>query len=391
VSGWSDLTAVAGVGRTIADREPDVDPMRHLALALSAACEDAGLDRTAIDGLMVNLAPQEGSMDKLPEMLGLPAVRWAFQSWSHGRLQPSCIIAAVGAVVSGQADCVACVSTAQTVSGHRGGFAAARRDEKLREGGGPHRESPPYGLISVGGGVALAWRKYLLRYGGDPDALGEVAVSQREWAQLQPEAYFHGRPITLGDYRASPFVVDPLRVLDHCLPGNAAFCMIVTTAERAAELRKLPVYVSGIQGAVSGREHFVFGRGGLGVAQQTEAAYSAPAMPVYEMAGIERADVDLFGALDAFSPVVLFALEEFGFCGEGEALDWVQGGRIRPGGELPVNTSGGGLSDVESFGWGHSIDIVRQLRGEAGAAQVPDARVGQYVSGDRSSVLYSTH
>jgi acetyl-CoA acetyltransferase len=391
LSGWSDRTAVVGVGRTLADREPDVDPMRHLALALSAACEDAGLDFAAIDGLMVNLAPQEGSMDKLPEMFGLPSVRWAFQSWSHGRLQPSCVISAVGAIASGQADYVACVSTAQSLAGHRGGFDGARREEKLREGGGPHRESPPYGLISVGGGVALAWRKYLLRYGGDPEALGEVALSQREWAQLQPEAYFHGRPLSADDYRDSPYVVDPLRVLDHCLPGNAGFCMILAAADRAADLRRPPVYISGLQGAASGREHFVFGRSGLGVAQQTEAPYVAPAMPVYEMAGIERDAVDLFGALDAFSPVVLFALEEFGFCGEGEALDWVGGGRIRPGGALPVNTSGGGLSDVESFGWGHSIDIVRQLRGEAGAAQVPGARVGQYASGDRSSVLYSTH
>jgi acetyl-CoA acetyltransferase len=391
VSGWSDLTAVVGVGRTTADRDPDGDPMRHLALAVESACADAGLDRAALDGLMVNLAPQEGSMDKLPEMLGLPGIRWSFQSWSHGRLQPSCVIAAVGAIVSGQAEYVACVSTAQTLAGHRGGFTAARREEKLREGGGPHRESPPYGLISVGGGVALAWRKYLLRYGGDPDALGEVAISQREWAQLQPEAFFHGRPIGPDDYRDSDYVVEPLRVLDHCLPGNAGFCMILTTAERASAARKQPVFVSGLQGAASGREHFVFGRSGLGVAQQTRGAYSAPAMPAYEMAGIERTDVDIFGALDAFSPVVLFALEEFGFCGEGEALDWVQGGRIRPGGELPVNTSGGGLSDVESFGWGHSIDIVRQLRGEAGPAQVPGARIGQYVSGDRSSVLYSTH
>jgi acetyl-CoA acetyltransferase len=386
-----DRTAVVGVGRTVSDRDIEADPMSHVAAALRAACADAGLSREQLDGVMVNLAPEEGSMDKLPEMLGLPNVRWAFQSWAHGRLQPVCIATAVAAVLTGQADQVACVSTSQTIAGHRGGFAAGRRAEKLREGGGPHLESPVYGLISVGGGAALAWRKYLLKYGGDPEGLGEVALAQRAWAQRQPEAYFHGQPLTSEDYRASPMVVEPLRVLDHCLPGNAGFCMIVTSAERARDCRRPPVYISGMQGAASGREHFVFARTGLGVAQQTEAPYAAPEMPVYRMAGIGREEVDVFGALDAFSPVVLMALEEFGFCGEGEALDWIADGRTGPGGSFPVNTCGGGLSDVESFGWGHSVDIVRQLRGDSGAAQVDGARVGQYVSGDRASVLYSTH
>ncbi|HEX4668458.1 MAG TPA: hypothetical protein VH275_00595 [Solirubrobacterales bacterium] len=386
-----DRTAVVGVGRTASDRDPGADPMSHIAAALKAACADAGLSEGQLDGIMVNLGPEEASMDKLPQMLGLPNVRWAFQSWPHGRLQPVCIATAVGAVLSGQADYVACVSTAQSLAGHRGAFGPQRRAEKLREGGGPHLESPVYGLISVGGGAALAWRKYLLKYGGDPEGLAEVALAQRAWAQLQPEAYFHDRPLTIEDYRDSEMVVEPLRVLDHCLPANAGFCMIVSSAERAADCRRPPVYVSGMQGAASGAEHFVFGRTGLGVGQQTEGPYTAPEMPVYRMAGIAREEVDVFGALDAFSPVVLFALEEFGFCAEGEALDWVADGRTRPGGDFPLNTCGGGLSDAESFGWGHSVDIVRQLRGDSGAAQVEGARVGQYVSGDRASVIYSTH
>jgi acetyl-CoA acetyltransferase len=379
---------VVGVGRTPSDRDPASDPMRHLASAIHNACEDAGLTAADIDGLMVNLAPEAAAMDQLPTMVGLPNVRWAFQSWFHGRIQPTCISTAVWAVLSGQADYVACVSVGQSPAAHHGGFAERWR-EKSREGGGPHLESPHYGLVSAGGGAALAWRKYLSKYGVDPDGLAEVAVAQRAWAQLQPEAYFHGAPLTEEDYLASPFVVDPLRLVDHCLPANAAFCIIVSSAERASDCRKKPVHISGIQGSSSGREHFIFARTGLGVAQQTEAPYRAPDMPVYAMAGVDKGDVDVLATLDAFSPVVVFGLEEFGFCAEGEALDWIADGRTRPGGAFPLNTCGGGLSDVESFGWGHSIGLVRQLRGEAGEAQVEGARVAQYTCPDRSSIVFT--
>jgi acetyl-CoA acetyltransferase len=384
-----DQTAITGIGRTPVDRSRDADPMSHLSTALTAACADAGITRDDIDGFMVNLGPHEAAMDKGPELFGLRSIQWAFHSWFHGRLQPQCIGAAVWAVMSGQANYVACISTAQTLNEYGRGFTE-RGPEKLREGGGPHLESPTSGLVSVGGGAAMGWRKYVSKYGVDPDKLGAVAVAQRQWAQFQPEAYFHGSPITQEDYLASPYVVEPLRMLDHCLPGNAAFCIIVTTAERAHAGRSKPVYISGLQGARSGRETFIFARTGLGIAQQTDARYDAPEMPIYKMAGVSRDDVNLFGALDAFSPVVLFTLEEFGFCGEGEALDFVQDGRTAPGGEFPLNTCGGGLSDCESFGWGHTVDMVRQLRGDAGEAQVPGARVAQYATPDRASILLTT-
>ena len=127
--------------------------------------------------------------------------------------------------------------------------------------------------------------------------------------------------------------------------------------------------------------------GNLGIGQQTEGRYVAPRMPIYDMAGVDPGDIQILGALDAFSPVVLFILEEYGFCGEGEALAFVQDGRTAPGGTLAVNTCGGGLSDMESYGWGHEIDMVKQMRGQAGAGQLPDVRVCQYASLDHSSLI----
>jgi acetyl-CoA acetyltransferase len=385
-----DKSAIAGIGRTKVDRDPNVDSMTHVAHALRAAVEDAGLTRDDIDGLMVGTGPEEASMDKLPEILGLPNINWAFQGWAHGRMQPACVAIASWAVLAGQAKYVACIATGQRLIAHRTRFtgsAAHGNPESHREGGGPHLESPPYGLISVGGGAAMAMRRYFEKYGGTEEMLGAVAVAQRQWAQMNPDAYFYGKPLTLERYLAEPYVVEPLRTFDHCIPANTAFCMIVTTAERARDCRFAPAYISGFQGSQSGRESFIFARTGLGIGQQTEGAYKAPRMPVYDMAGVGPKDVQILGALDAFSPVVLFILEEFGFCGEGEALQWVQGGRTAPGGELPVNTCGGGLSDMESYGWGHEIDMVRQLRGQAGAAQVPDIRVCQYASLDRGSLI----
>lgn len=378
---------IAGVGRTPTDRQPGADYTLHMGRALRAASVDAGITLDDIDGVMINLAHETGAMDKLPEMLGLNNVSFAFQSWAHGRMQPTCIAVAAWAIMTGQANYVACMSTAQRLGGVRAPGVGSNAAEPFREGGGPHLENPPYGLNSVGGGAAIAVQKYLSRYGGSADDLAAIALAQREWAQLQPDAFFHGRPLAKEEYLTSPMVVEPLRVYDHCIAGNAAFCIIVTSADRAVDLPKLAVYISGYQGSASGRETFVFSRTGLGIGQQSDAPYVAPEMPAYLMAGVDRSDVGIVGILDAFSPLVLFGLEEFGFCGEGEALSFVQDRRIAPGGELPVNTCGGGLSDVESFGWGHEVDMVRQLRGEAGAAQVPGVEVCQYLATDRSTVI----
>lgn len=381
--------AIVGVGRTPVDRDPTSDLMGHLSRALRTAAADAGLKPTDIDGVIVNTGPEQASMDKLPEFLGLTEVIWAFQSWFHGRIQPTCIATALLAIKAGLATNVACFSTGQRMAVYRERFSgrgALQNAEAHREGGGPHLESPPYGLISPGGGAALAMRRYFDKYGGAERQLGQIAVAQRQWACLQEEAFFFGTPLTIEDYLAAPFVVEPLRVFDHCLPGQCGFCIIVSSAERASATRK-PVYVRGMQGSVSGREHFIFSRTGLGIGQQADEPYVAPSMPAYQQAGVGPEDVDILGALDAFSPVVLFILEEFGFCGEGEALDWVQQGRTAPGGELPVNTCGGGLSDIESYGWGHQVDMVRQLRNEAGPAQVDGVEVCQYASCDRSTLI----
>jgi acetyl-CoA acetyltransferase len=389
--------AIVGIGRTKSVRNSDIPLLKHISDALTDAVADAGLTAADVDGIMVNVHPEEAAMDKLPEVLGLPNIRWAFQSWRHGRIQPTCIAAAAWAVITGQADYVACMSIGQSLVAHRArtagkgtGGLSSNPAEAFREGGGPHLEAPPYGMTTISGGAALAARKYMEKYGATEADLGHIAVAQRKWAQFNPDACFHGIPLTLEEYLSAPYIVEPFRAYDHCIPADAAFCIILSSASRAKDGPQRPVYLRGMQVSTSGRENFLFARTGLGVGQQTEGPYTAPPMPAYQMADIEPADVDILGAFDAFSSSVPFLLEEFGFCAEGEGMSFIASGRTEPGGDLPVNTGGGGLSDVESYGWGHEVDMVRQLRGHAGAAQVPDAEICQYSCLDHSTVILST-
>ena len=161
---------------------------------------------------------------------------------------------------------------------------------------------------------------------------------------------------------------------------DGAVVVFVTTEDRARDLKQRPVRITGMQGIRSGREEFIFAPRGLGLAQQSFGR--APAretdMQVYRDAGVERADVQGLYTYDAFSPLILFTLERFGFCGPGEAADYVQGGTIELGGALPMNTSGGLLSEAHVGGWNSVAEMVRQIRGTAGPSQIPDAACLQW-------------
>ncbi len=164
--------------------------------------------------------------------------------------------------------------------------------------------------------------------------------------------------------------------------------MIVTTAERARDLKKPPVYISGMQGLPAGRHEFIWTYPGFGVAQQEVWDYKPDLQPVYRMAGVTPKDIDALFTYDAFSILVWTALERFGFCGLGEAAAFTQEGRIELGGELPMNTNGGLLSEAHIMGWNHQVEIVRQLRGECGPRQIPHAEIIQWANAYGDSLIY---
>jgi acetyl-CoA acetyltransferase len=258
-----------------------------------------------------------------------------------------------------------------------------------REAGGGHGEDPVYGMTSPGAGAAMVARRYFERYSTDSRALAAVPVAFRKHASMNPIAMMR-QPFDVEEHQRSRYVCEPLHLLDYCLINDGAACVIVTTAERARDCKKLPVLISGMQGLPGGREEFIWAYPGLGVAQQSVFDYKAELQPVYKMAGITPEDVDALFTYDAFSILAWIALERWGFCKPGEAPDFTQGGRIEVGGELPMNTNGGLLSESHVLAWNHQVEIVRQLRGECGPRQVKDARIIQWANAYGDSLIYHT-
>ena len=384
----SDRAAIAGIGASRFGRHLPESQLALGAAAFRAALEDAGLERRDVDGLAVNLGwPLGLDYDRIAEAFGLD-IRYVNQTWTHGRFVTMSLQQAALAVAAGLAEVVACVAVAsftreRDILGGPGDF------EGMREEGGTHAENPPYGLTAPAAGAALAWRRYMSLYGATTDALGEVAVTLRSHARRNPNAVMR-KPMTLDDHRASREVVAPLRLFDCCIVSDGAVVVLVTSAERARDLRKPPVFVSGMQGIRAGRDEFIFAPPGLGINQQRPGRVTPRPEDgdAWRMAGIERTDIDGLYTYDAFTPLVLFVLERFGFSPPGEAHEWVRGGRIALGGALPVNTSGGLLSEAHVSGWNSIAEIVRQLRGESGERQIPDARHLQWATVWGDSIVF---
>jgi acetyl-CoA acetyltransferase len=262
--------------------------------------------------------------------------------------------------------------------------------EAVREERGPHAEQPAVGLLAPIGGAAMATRRYLDTYGIAREELGAVAISMREWARDNDAAAMR-TPLSAAEYAESQPVVDPLRLHDCSVPVDQATAVLLVRAERADDLANPPVRVLGFQGLPAGPNEFVFGQPGLGVNERDRGAYHplGASEPVFDRSGLGPADVDALYCYDGFSPQVPWTLERFGFCGPGEGCGALQGGRIAPGGELPVNTNGGHLAEGHSNGWGQTVEIVRQLRGQGGRRQVRNCEVAQWATSFGDSIVYA--
>src|SRR5687768_1371707 len=384
-----ERTAIAGIGQSAYGRFLPQSQLALGATALKAALDDAGLRREDIDGIAIHLGwPLGVDYDRVAEAYGLD-LRWVTQTWLHGRFVTSMLQQAAMAVACGLADVVACF-TAISFTRERQILGGPGDAEGTREDGGTHGESPPYGLTAPAGGAALGMQRYMAQYGATSEQLAAVPIAFRKHALKSPHAVMR-EPLTLERHQASRMVVDPLRLYDCSLITDGAAVALITSSEKARDLRQSPAYICGMQGMRSGREEFIFAPRSLGINQQTVMKWKPQEADLlaYRMAGIERRDVDALYTYDAFSPLVLFTLERFGFCAPGEAAAWVQGGRIELGGDLPMNTSGGLLSEAHIGGWNSILEMVRQLRGTAGERQIPSARHLQWATAWGDSVIFS--
>ncbi len=228
----------------------------------------------------------------------------------------------------------------------------------------------PYGLLAPAGSYALAASRHMAEYGTTPEQLAQIAVSTRQWACMNPNARYR-EPITVDDVLGSPYVAEPLHKLDCCLVTDGAGALVMTSAERARDLKKAPVYVLG---AATHHDH------GMMISQMPDLTTTAGAVSgprAFAMAGIAHKDVNVLESYDSFTITQLLHLEDLGFCPKGEGGRFVEGNRLGPGGSLPTNTNGGGLSYTHPgmYGMFILVEAVRQLRRECGKRQVKDARI----------------
>ncbi len=349
--------AIAGVGTTAWGRLPEHDAYGLGLWALTEALEDAGLSFADIDGLVVN---RIADYQRFGEIAGIEA-RYVTVTPGQGRFSGICVQTAVALVASGTCETVA------LVYGNDGRSAGARyggADDTYGSGGAGLWF--PYGMTSPGAFHALMMRRHMALHGSTEDQLGAIAMTFRNHAALNPAAVMR-EPFDLEAYRAARFICEPLRLLDYCLINDGGVALIVTSPERARDLRRPPVYVRGVAVETAlARSTFPpddFWR------PQMEAAGRRS----LEAAGLSREDMSALMIYDNFTPTVVFSLEGFGYAPVGEGGAFAAEGHLALGGRLPANTSGGHLSESYMQGWALQAEAVRQLRGECGERQVPGA------------------
>jgi acetyl-CoA acetyltransferase len=383
--------AVVGVGASSFARRPDTSVLEMAAEALTNALQDAALEKEALDGLIVQIgSPRGADYDVIAQTFGLD-LKYCSQTWPHGRFTATVITQAVMAVASGLATRVACILAMKNSDlGRIGEATNPFFFEQFRENGGPHGEEGHIGMSSPVGGAAMALDLYCRRYAQDRELLSAIPLAFRRHAQLNSDAVMRA-DLSLADYRAARYIVEPIRLLDCSLVGDGAVCLIISAPDLAQRAGPPPVRITGAQGVQAGRETFIFGPRGLGVGQQSGHRLTqteARAQPVFKMAGVTPDKIDVLGVYDSFSTLPVYVYEDFGFCAAGEGLPWIQAGRIELGGAIPTNTNGGQLSHAQVNGWGQIRELILQLRGMAHGRQVKNASTAMWATACGDALIF---
>jgi acetyl-CoA acetyltransferase len=351
--------AIVGVAESdLGEVGPGFTPLDLIGQATDRALADAGLNKEDVDGLFGASAYYSMATVSAGEYLGIRP-RYSDATNMGGSSFVSHLLHAAAAMEAGLCE-VALVTYASTQRSG-GGFRGLSDP--------PNPYETPYGPRYPVSMYALAASRHMHEYGTTREQLAEVAVAAREWAKLNPKAFMRD-DLTVEDVLASRMISSPLSLLDCCLVTDGGGALTVTSAERAKDLRKPPVYLLG-----AGEAHWH-----RNISQMPDLTVTAAVdsgRRAYEMAGVGPEDVDVAMLYDAFTINPILFLEDLGFCEKGEGGAFVEGGRIAPGGELPVNTNGGGLSynHPGMYGLLLLIEAVRQLRGECGGRQVEGAGV----------------
>ena len=363
-------TAIAGLGVTEFSKNSGRTELRLALEAIHGALNDAGITPAEVDGFV------SYSIDKVPEyevarLLGAREVTFFSQIPHGGGAACAPVLHAAMAVATGIAKTVVVYRAMNERSWYRFGsgsygFASTPIFENVNFGW-----YMPHGFHTPSAWVAMFARRYMHAFGATSEDFGRVSVAVRDFAATNPAAFFHGKPITLEEHQASRWICEPLRLLDCCQESDGAVALVITSAERARDLKAKPVFIrGGAQGIAPGQQ--------IMTSLYRDDITGLPEMglvarQLWQQSGLTPADIQTAVIYDHFTPFVLQQLEEFGFCGRGEAKDFVRAGHHARGGKLPINPHGGQLGEAYIHGMNGIAEGVRQVRGSA-VNQVAGAR-----------------
>ena len=369
----SNRVAIVGVGEAIHMRASGLTGIQIAAEAVEKAIEDAGLTPDQIDGIMYSRGVgDQFDADAYRKHFGVDQEIWVSYEGGGMVWSATAPVAASRAIAAGKASVILNVFSVDWYSqkGRSGGSGPGKfhGEEQLKA-----NLELPFGWFPQPIYFSTIARRHMFEYGTKPEDLGAIAVTCRRHANGHPEAITRDKPLSLEDYLARPMMVDPLRMEDCCLISDGGGAYIMTSVERARDLRKPPVIVKGVGEGAAGSGLYWSQQGDF---TATPQVFSAPG--AFQMAGVEPDDIDVLTLYDPFTIVALMQIEDIGFCEKGGAGEFIASAGLAfdsPG--LAYNTHGGLLSHAYVLGISHVVEVVRQLRGEA-ANQVANARLGMY-------------
>ena len=374
--------AIVGIGATEFSKDSGRSELQLAAEAVKDALADAGLQPSDVDGL-VTFTMDANAEVAVARELGIPSLSFFSRVGYGGGAACATVQQAAMAVATGMASVVVCYRAFNERSGSRFGRVQTAAAAAPTSSGLDNSWHYPMGLGTPAAAVAMFARRYMHEYGATSEDFGRVAVADRRHAATNPKAWFHNRPITLEDHQSSRWIAEPLRLLDCCQESDGAVALVVTSLARAADLpRPAARIAAAAQG--SGSDQFTMN------SYYRDDLAGLPEMGVvarqlWRQSGLGPSDMSVAVLYDHFTPFVLMQLEELGFCGRGEARDFIKDGNIEIGGKTPVNTNGGLLGEGYIHGVNNILEGVRQMRGTA-ANQVPNAE-HTLVSAGRSGII----
>jgi len=356
-----DAAAIVGIGQTAFAKSLEPSETRLAIDAILAALGDAGIAASEVDGFASYTLETTDEVE-IARSIGAGDVTFFSQVGYGGGAGPATVGQLAMAIATGQCDVGVAWRARKRGSGPRPWTGAQQPST-------PGAFTRPFGLLRPVDEIALLTRRYLHEYGATRDALSNVALAIRAHANRNPNALMHDRPLTREQYFEARWISEPLCLFDNCLETDGALACVLVSAERARDCPHPPALVH------------AFAQG-LPAQHQTMVNYwcddplTGPAWTcakkLWSRSDVQPADIRVAQLYDAFTPLVLLSLEGYGLCGRGEAAAFTEDGVLGPGGRLPVNTSGGGLSEAYVHGFNLILEGVRQMRGTS-TSQVPDA------------------